>query len=184
MKCLRWGGQQGLCRQRLPCGNCLSPLQPLLRYTSFYRKSPSREVLGHRHSGLQLGVTKLQPADKAAAAVGTFSIFSTPCANVARGEEIPHTHSCAYPPNSPLSSSDLESLKSSTGQSSDTGWAGIWAIRVRLCPPLIAKSWTHPGLLQGRRISSMKSTPCALSQKRKVSPSCGTEGERETPCWH
>ena len=159
--------------QHLPRGNCLSPLQPLLRYTSFYRKSPPREVLGHRHSGLQLSVTKLQPADKAAEAVGTFSIFSTPCDRHLRGTgggDTTHTHGCAHPPNSLLSGCDLESLKSSTGQSGDTGWAGIWAVRVRLCTSLTVKSWTHPGLLERKSISTMNSmSPCLVRERESLS---------------
>lgn len=72
-------------------------------------------------------VTKLQPADKAATAVGTFNIFSTPRTRHVRGTgggDTTHTHtqSCAHPPNSPFPSCDLERLKSSTGQSDDVCW--------------------------------------------------------------
>lgn len=61
---------------------------------------------------------------------GHSASFPLPVTDIyeARGEEIPLTHSHAHPPNSPFFSSDLESLKSSTGQSGDKGWAEIRAV--------------------------------------------------------
>lgn len=48
-------GSKDCALQHLPSGNCPSPLKALLQYTSFYCKSPPREVLEHRHSGVLLG---------------------------------------------------------------------------------------------------------------------------------
>lgn len=81
-----------------------------------------------------------------------------------------HTHSCAYPPNSPFSSSDLESVKSSTGQSSDTGWVGIWAIRVRALSTFDCKELDTSRATAGKEdFQHEVNAPCLVTEKESVS---------------
>lgn len=104
-----------LCLQHLPRGNCLSPPQLLLQYTSFYHKSPPREVLGHKHQALGLVLPSCSPQIRLQQLWGHAASFPLPVLRiyVTQREEIPHTHtqSHAHPPNSSFSNSNLERLK-------------------------------------------------------------------------